>query len=453
MRAMGAMGAGGGVGRAGRVGGAARGTSNWSGNVAWAPVEVVRPATLAELRHVLHRARATGRTVRPAGSRHSFTPLCATDGISLDLGELSGIAAVDGDVVTVGAGTPLHELNGLLDGIGRALTNLGDIDRQTIAGAISTGTHGTGARFAGLAAQVESFTLVTAAGDEVRCARDSEPELFHAALVGLGAFGVITEIALRTVPAFGLHQSVAPEEIGAIMSSLTERTAADHFEFFWFPLGDAAQVKSTRRMDPGEQVAPLSCARHYLEDVVLENAALGAMCRIGRRWPASLPRLHWLIGSAISRRESSDASFSMFATTRNVRFLESEYAIPRDALPEVLDAVGALARALPVGPAFPVEVRFAAADDLWLSTGFERENAYVAIHQYVGMPYEQYFTEFAEICARVAGRPHWGKMHPLGAAQFGGLYPRFADAARVRSQVDPAGVFLNEHLRAVFGVS
>ena len=441
-----------GVGRRGRRA-ANPETANWSGNVQWEPVEVVRPAHLDELRHTVARARSMGRSVRPAGSRHSFTPLCATDGISLDLGELSGIRSVDGDVVTVGAGTPLHALNLLLDGIGRAVANLGDIDRQTISGAISTGTHGTGAGFGGLAAQVESLALMTAGGDLVRCSASDDPDLFRAALVGLGAFGVVTEVALRTVPSFGLDQSVAPDSFEQIMAELPERIAADHFEFFWFPLSDVAQSKSARRMSPGESTSPLSPARHYVEDVLVENAALGAMCRIGRRWPDQLPRLHDLVGQVMSPRESSDASFRMFATTRSVRFLESEYAIPRDALPGVLAAVGELAGRLPVGPAFPVEVRFAASDDVWLSTGYDRENAYVAVHQYVGMPHEQYFAEFARICAAVGGRPHWGKMHPLGAAELSGLYPRFTDAAAIRRDLDPSGLFLNDHLRAVFGES
>ena len=431
------------------AGGAA--SANWSGNVRWDPVEVVRPVNVAELRSTLDRARSKGRPVRPAGSRHSFTPLCATDGISLDLAAFSGITGIDGDVVTVGAGTPLHELNVALDGIGRAIANLGDIDRQTISGAISTGTHGTGARFGGLASMVASLTLVTAAGDEVHCSSESEPDLFRAATVGLGAFGVVTEIGLRTVPAFGLDQVVAPDSYLEIMSTLPARIEADHFEFFWFPLSDVAQSKTTRRMGAGEPTAPLSATRHYVEDVLVENAALSGMCRIGRRWPEQLPRLHALVGQVMSERISSDASFRMFATTRNVRFLESEYAIPRDALPDVLAAVGDLARRLPVGPAFPVEVRFAAADDVWLSTGFERANAYVAVHQFVGMAHEEYFAEFARICAAVQGRPHWGKMHPLGAADLAELYPRFAQAAALRREVDPDGLFLNEHLREVFG--
>ncbi len=197
--------------------------------------------------------------------------------------------------------------------------------------------------------------------------------------------------------------------------------------------------------------SPLSPVRHYLEDVVLENTALDLMCRVSRRWPTQVPRLHELAGRLISRREFSDASFRVFASTRTVPFVESEYAIPREALPLVLDELAVLTRALPVGPAFPVEVRFAAADDVWLSTGFERENAYVAVHQFAGMPYEQYFAEFAALCAAVDGRPHWGKMHPLGAAELSELYPRFAQAAALRREVDPQGLFLNEHLRHLFG--
>ena len=293
--------------------------------------------------------------------------------------------------------------------------------------------------------------MVTAAGDIVACSPQEEPELFHAALVGLGAFGVVTEVSLRTVPAFGLAQSVAPESFEAILASLPERLAADHFEFFWFPLGDVVQAKSARRMAPGEPTQPLPPVRHWVEDVVLENAALAAMCRVAQVRPATLPRLHDLAGRLISRRESSNASFRVFASTRSVRFVESEYAVPREALADVLAEVGRLARSLAVGPAFPVEVRFAAADDIWLSTGYGRENAYVAIHQYAPMPYEEYFEQFARICGEVGGRPHWGKMHPLGAADFEALYPRFAQVAALRRDVDPQGVFLNEHLRRVFG--
>ena len=424
---------------------------NWSGNVAWEAADVARPSSVEAVRAVLAEARSAGRTVRPAGSRHSFTPLCATDGISLDLGALSGLRRSDGELITVGAGTPLHRLNALLDGIGRAMPNLGDIDRQTISGAISTGTHGTGASFAGLAAFVDSFTLVTAAGDVLSCSRDTNPELFHAAMVGLGAFGVVTDLTLRTVPAFGLEQRVAPESFPSIMARLPELLAEDHFEFFWFPLGEAAQVKTTRRMSSDEPTAPLSPVRHYVEDVLLENASFGAMCKVARRWPGQLPRLHQLAGRLISTREFSDASYKVYATTRSVKFVESEYAIPRADLPHVLEELRTLARRLPVGPAFPAEVRFAAADDIWLSTGFERENAYVAIHQYAGMPFEEYFAEFARICAAVQGRPHWGKMHPLVAADFETLYPRFGEVAALRRDLDPDGLFLNDHLRAVFG--
>ncbi len=424
--------------------------SNWAGNVRWQPVEVARPTSEDDVRSVLTRAATQGWTVRPVGSGHSFTPLAATDGISLDLGALSGVRHVDGGIVTFGAGTPLHMVNALLDGMGRALPNLGDIDRQTLAGAISTGTHGTGARFTGLAAQVAAFRMVTVGGDVLDCTTDSHPELFAAAMVGLGAFGVVTEIALRTVPAFGLDQIVWPDRVEDVMEHLGEHLLADHFEFHWFPLASAVQAKSARRMGPDEDLAPMSAPRAFLESVVVENVALGALCEVARRAPGQLPRLHGLAGRLISRRELRDRSFRVFASTRSVRFVESEFAIPAAALPDVLDAVATLARDLPVGPAFPVEVRFAEADEVWLSTAFERRNAYVAIHQYRGMPYEAYFEGFARICAAVAGRPHWGKVHPLAFADLASLYPRFERAAALRAELDPSGVLLNEHLRRLF---
>lgn len=425
--------------------------ANWAGNVAWRPREVHRPASVDGVRRVLQYARDARLPVRPAGARHSFTPLCQTEGISLDLGALSGVLAVDGDQVTVGAGTPLHRLNVLLDEQGRALENLGDIDRQTIAGAVSTGTHGTGARLRGIAAQVERLTLVTVAGDALVCSRTENASLFHAACVGLGAFGVVTDLTLRTVPAFGLAARVGRSDRPTVMADLPALLEGDHLEFFWFPLDEATQVKSLRRMGAGEPVAPLPAARAWFEDVVVENAALGALCQVARRWPGQLPRLHRWAGTAITSREFSDRSFRVFATSRAVRFVESEYAIPCDALPGVLDAVAELTRALPVGPAFPVEVRFAAADDLWLSTGHERDNAYVAVHQHVAMPAADLMAGFAELCAAVGGRPHWGKLHPLTASDLATLYPRFAEAAALRREVDPEGVLLNRHLRAVFG--
>jgi FAD-linked oxidoreductase len=425
--------------------------ANWARNVRWSPREVARPGSLDALRDVLARARRDRLVVRPAGSRHSFTPLCATDGIALDLAAFSGLRSVDGDLVTVGAGTPLHGLNLLLHQRGRAMANLGDIDRQTLAGAASTGTHGTGARQQGIAAQIESLTLVTAAGDAVTCSRQHQPNVFLAACVGLGALGIVTEMTLRTVPAFGMDIAVARGDRRTVVADLELHTSADHFEFFWFPLDETAQLKSTRRMAPGERVQPLPPARAWLEDVLLENGAMAALCAVGRRRPAALPRLHRWAGAAISERRYSDESFRVFASKRWVRFVESEYAVPVPALPGVLDAVAELARGLPVGPAFPVEVRFAAADDVWLSTAFERDNAYVAVHQYAPMPYVDFMAGFAAICAEVGGRPHWGKMHPLGAVDLVGLYPRFGHVAALRRELDPDGVLLNAHLRHVFG--
>ncbi len=425
--------------------------ANWAGNVAWAPLRVAAPGSVEALRRVLADAAAEGLTVRPAGSRHSFTALCQTGGIALDLGGFTGVQSIDGDLVTVGAGTPLHLLNVILDRFGLAMANLGDIDRQTLAGALSTGTHGTGAQLPGLAAQVERFTLVTVGGDVLTCSRTQNPQLFHAACVGLGAFGVVVDVTLRCVPAFGLAARVAHDDLAGVLSTLPGLVSADHFEFFWFPHSDDAQVKTARRMAPGEPVHPLPPLRRWLEQDVVENAGLAALCQTARLLPRQVPRLHRLAGALISEQEYSDRSDRVFISRRSVRFVESEFAIPPEALPGVLDAVAELVRGLEVGPIFPVEVRYAAADDLWLSTAFERAGCYVAMHQFHAMPYGDLMAGFARICAEAGGRPHWGKLHPFGAAQLAARYPRFADAAALRRELDPAGVLLNAHLRHVFG--
>lgn len=425
--------------------------ANWAGNVDWKPARVASPGSVDALRACLAQADSEGLTVRPAGSRHSFTPVCATDGVSLDLRGFTGVLSVEGTQVTVGAGTPLHLLNTVLDRFGLAMANLGDIDRQALAGAISTGTHGTGAALPGIAAQVERFTLVTVAGDQLTCSRTENTQLFHAACVGLGAFGVVTDVTLSCVPAFDLRAQVAHDDLSGVLAGLPELVSSDHFEFFWFPLSDDVQVKSANRMLPGEQAEPLPPARRWLEEVVVENGALAALCQVAKRWPGQLPRLHRLAGAFISDQEYSDRSHRVFISRRSVRFVESEFAIPPEALTGVLEAVGELVRGLDVAPAFPVEVRYAAADDLWLSTAFERPGCYVAMHQFHAMPYAELMAQFARICADAGGRPHWGKLHPFGAAELAPRYPRFAEAAAVRRELDPKGVLLNAHLRHVFG--
>jgi FAD-linked oxidoreductase len=425
---------------------------NWAGTEAAVATEVVRPRNLDELSAAV--AGAT-RTVRARGSGHSFTAVGAAHDRALDLSAWTGVVSADAEsgLVTVRSGTTLRALNAELDRRGLAMTNLGDIDAQTIAGAVSTGTHGTGARFGGISTQVAGFELVLADGSVVACSPEERPELFAAGRVGLGAFGVLSTVTLRTEPSFVLAAEERPEPLDDVLAGLEENCAEnDHFEFYWFPYGRNALTKRNNRLPAGATPEPLSRSRQFFEYQLMENTLFGAVCRVGRAVRPLVRPLNRLSSAVLSPRAYSDVSHKVFVTNRNVRFTESEYAVPREALGEVLAELRTRVPKLADPVMFPVEIRVAAADDIWLSTAYERDSAYIAIHQFVGMPYQEYFDLFESVAGAVGGRPHWGKMHSLDASVLRERYPRFDDFAKLRESLDPDGKFVNPYLSRVLGV-
>jgi len=430
---------------------------NWAGTAAASPARWAQPRNEAEISAAVKDAAAAGLQVRALGSGHSFTPAAATGGLALDLSLWTGITAADPQtgLVTVRSGTTLRALSAVLDQFGLAMANLGDIDAQTIAGALATGTHGTGARLGGLATQVEALDLVLADGSLVTCSASAWPELFAAARVGLGALGVITAVTLRCVPSFTLAADERPIPVEQVIEQFDSLAAAnDHFEFYWFPYGRKALVKRNNRLPAeGRAAAPARMPgwRRAWEFEVMENAAFGTLCRLGRAAPRFIPALGRLSSAALSPRSYTDVSHRVFVTPRRVHFVESEYAVPRESLAGVLAELRRAVPRLAEPVMFPVEVRVAAADDIWLSAAYGRDTAYVAVHQYTGLPYRAYFDLFESVVAGVAGRPHWGKLHSLDAARLAPLYPRFDDFRRVRAQVDPEDRFGNPYLSRVLG--
>jgi FAD-linked oxidoreductase len=442
---------------------------NWAGTATATPARWCRPRSEAEISAAVKDAAADGLQVRALGSGHSFTAAAATSGVALDLSQWTGITAADTrtGLVTVRSGTTLRALNAELDGLGLAMANLGDIDAQTLAGALSTGTHGTGAGLGGLATQISSLELVLADGSVVSCSATSRPEIFAAARIGLGALGVITTVTLRCVPSFTLLADERPVPVEEVLEQFDALAAAnDHFEFYWFPYGRKALVKRNNRQAPGGSGPAAGGARpvgnfgdsgtmpgwrRFWEFEVMENAAFGTLCRIGRARPRLIPALNRLSSAVLSARSYTDLSHRVFVTPRRVRFAESEYAVPRESLSHVIAELRRAVPRLPDPVMFPVEVRVAAADDIWLSTAYGRESAYVAIHQYAGLPYQAYFDRFESIVAEVAGRPHWGKLHSLDAERLRPLYPRYDEFRRVRAEVDPEARFGNSYLRRILG--
>ncbi|WP_436524596.1 D-arabinono-1,4-lactone oxidase [Actinoplanes sp. HUAS TT8] len=421
--------------------------TNWGQNQQ-SVAEVLTPGSIDEVAAMVTASAGAGRRIKTVGSGHSFTAIAVADDQRMLLHRLNQLISLDGDLVTVQAGMPLSTLNALLAENGLAMPNLGDIDTQTVAGAISTATHGTGIGHGTLASCVEAVTLVTANGKIERYGREA-PE-FPAAVVGLGALGVLVEVTLRCVPAFVLLADEKPMSLADVLAGVEEWIPAnDHVEFFWYPYTDRASVKINNRVP--EHDRPLSRFRGWLDDDFLSNTVFDGVCKIGRKFPGAVPTLSSMAARALSARTYTGRSDHVFCSSRRVRFTEMEYEIPRAALPDVIDALPRLIESLPFKVLFPVEVRFTGPDDLWLSHGYGRESAYIAVHQYQGVPYEPYFTALEALCEPLGGRPHWGKMHYRTAEDLRPAYPKFDDFLAVRNRLDPARVFTNDYLDRVLG--
>jgi L-gulono-1,4-lactone dehydrogenase len=424
---------------------------NWAGDQRCSPAELVSPADRDRLAEAIAAAAAAGRRVSVAGSGHSFTEAALTDGTMIDLGALSGVIEADRDsgLVKVGGGTVLADLNQELARLGLAMENLGDIDRQTIAGAISTGSHGTGATLRSISAQVEAVELVPADGG-VRELTADDGDLLRAARVGVGALGAISAVTLRCVPAFVLERVDAPAPREEVFASFGERAAAnDHFELFTFPYADSALVLERNRVEGPPR--PRGKLAAFLNDILLENWALEALSATGKALPRSIPALSRLAAALASGGRTVDRSDRVFASERRVRFTEMEYGVPREHGVEAARRAIEWVRANRYPVFFPIEMRVAAGDDALLSPSHERDTAYIAIHQYRGMEWRPYFEAVEAIMDEYGGRPHWGKRHFQTAATLAPRYPAWERFRAARDELDPRRVFANEYAARVLG--
>lgn len=427
---------------------------NWARTEQVRPQYVEYPSTVEAVRRSVRAAATRGRPIKAVGAGHSFTGIAVAPGTLLELTDLSGLVSVDRERsrVRLLAGTRLHRIPALLAPYGLAMTNLGDIDRQSIAGAVSTGTHGTGARFGGIATQIVAATLVTADGELLTIDEASEPELLPAVALSLGALGILVDVTIQCVPAFVLHAVERPEPLDAVVDDVVARAdAADHFEFYWFPHTDVALTKTNTRLPSTAVTTPLSTASRVVDDVIVGNGLHQIVCSVGRVAPALVPRINRLSARVWGDRTFSDASHRVFATSRGVRFREMEYAVPLENLAAAFRGLQRVIDENGWRIEFPVEVRVAAADDLWLSTASERASGYIAVHRYWKADPTAYFAAVEEVLLAHGGRPHWGKMHTLDAAALRERYARFDDFVALRDRLDPDRLFANRYLRRVLG--
>ncbi|MFC8681689.1 D-arabinono-1,4-lactone oxidase [Microbacterium ureisolvens] len=427
---------------------------NWGRSESVRPQRVEYPPTVAAVQRAVTAAAAQRLPIKAVGAGHSFTGIAVAPGVLLELRDLGGLVSVDVDRarVTLLAGTRLHQIPALLAPYGLAMENLGDIDRQSISGAISTGTHGTGARFTGIAGQVVGATLVTASGELLRVDEDENAELIPAVALGLGALGILVDVTIQCVPAFVLHAVEQPEALEDVLAALDDRVAAaDHFEFYWFPHTDRAMTKTNTRLPESAPRHPLPPVGKWIDDTLVGTGLHRMACATGKAIPALVPPINRLSAKIWGDREFTDASARVFATNRSVRFREMEYALPAENVRPAFDAMRALIddRGWRIG--FPIEVRFAGADDRWLSTAHGRASGYIAVHRYWREDPTEYFEAVEEIMLRWDGRPHWGKMHTLGSDVLRERYPRFGDFLALRDRLDPERLFRNPYLDRVLG--
>ena len=426
--------------------------TSWSGLSSADPAEERTPHDVSEVVDAVLDARRQGRRVKMPGHGHSFTDIAVTDGLLLHPGSLRGIVGVDrvAMTVTVLAGTPLHELNDGLVRLGLSLHNMGDIDVQTVAGAVSTGTHGTGGRVASLSSQVSALELVTGEGELVAASRHQHPEVFDHARLGLGALGILTSLTFDVEPLGTLAAHEVPMRWDEALGGFDELVAQhEHVEIYWFPHTDRLLSKRNDRTTADPE--PLSRSRAWLEDELLANRVFGWANRLGNARPALVPRINAACGRALGERRFSDVPHRVFTSPRRVVFREMEYALPRAVGLDALREVRALVDRSDWRIGFPVEVRTAPADDVPLSAATGRDSLYLAFHTNARADHRPYFDAVEAVVRDHGGRPHWGKLHGRTAADLAPAYPRFGEFLALRDRLDPDRLFTNDYLDRVLG--
>jgi L-gulono-1,4-lactone dehydrogenase len=424
---------------------------NWAGNQQCSPLSIEEPKTEERLVRIVKAAADTEERVKVAGSGHSFTGIALTDGRMVSLDRYRRLLKVDREqkTATVQAGIKISRLNHELDARRLGLPNLGDINYQSISGAIATGTHGTARDLGGIATQVTGMRIVAADGSVIDCSAEHDAEAFRCARVGLGALGIVSTVTLQCVPAFNLHAVEMPMRVDEVLADLdTHLRENDHFEFFWVPNTGWALTKRNNRTDEPRRTRGLW--KEFRDDVLYSNVAFGALCRIGRVRPSLIPRVAKMLPSS-GRTEYVDRSYRVFSSPRMVRFYEMEYAIPKEAAVEAFNRVRDYVKRSGLVLSFPVEVRFATADDIPLSMAHGRDTCYIAVHVYQGTHYQQYFEAVEDIMDDYGGRPHWGKLHFQTAETLAPRYPEWELFQKVRKRLDPKGMFSNPYLERVLG--
>lgn len=428
---------------------------NWSGSVHCNVNQIYAPSTVEELIAIVQQTKYHNKTIRVVGRGHSFTPLVATGDMIISVEHLRGVEEVDKatNTVSVWGGTTLKELSETLAGQGYAMENMGDINLQTIAGAISTGTHGTGAHLGNIPTQITGITLMTATGELENVHSHSNQELLQAAQISLGLLGIIIKVEIKVQPQYSLLAHSYRLSFEDCLSQLDAlKTLNRNFEFYWFPYTETIQVKTMNRWDDNKTIPSRTKQNNMIKKLVIENGLLWVMSEASKRLPKTYKAVSALSAMGVPVGSEVNTSHLLYATPRLVKFQEMEYAIPEETLPQVLQEIKYLIKRKRCKVHFPIECRFVKQDNIWLSPSYGRNSAYVAVHMYKGMPFNEYFSIVEEVFRKYGGRPHWGKMHTRPYQELQELYPKLPHFLDIRRRLDPAGVFMNDYLRDLFQV-
>jgi len=425
--------------------------TNWSGSVRFKPRAVIEPKTEVDLAIAV---RKTEGHVRFPGNGHSFAPLDQTDGTLIDLSAFTGLNGFDPqrEVASIAAATPLWGLASLLHPLGYALKNMADIDRQTLGGAIASGTHGTGRAFGSLSADVASFRLLKTTGEVIHCSPEENPDIYAAGRLSLGLFGVMTEIDMRVRPVYKLQRKYFLHPIDELFRQLDGLTSANrNFSFFWFPHSDVAVCRS---LNETECHAPVRHSARTLlargERRRADEYVFAGANELLRYLPVLMKPSQKLFAAFMSKRQKVRWSHEVYPTPRTVRYNAMEYAVPYEKGAEVMQEVAEAIRKAKIVTAFPLVFRTVAADDIWLSPFYGRESATITVNQYAKMDYRPLFGLCEAIFRNHGGRPHWGKIHTVTRAELAEQYPKFEAFCALRRKLDPAGKFLNDQLGPLF---
>ncbi|MEO0897916.1 MAG: D-arabinono-1,4-lactone oxidase [Bacteroidota bacterium] len=427
---------------------------NWAENLEWQPSSIAYPESEEAIQQWVERAANERKSVRVIGTGHSFTALCKTDEILMSLDKYQGLISVDKEKcqATVKAGTKLKLLGELLFLEGMAMENLGDIDVQSIAGTISTGTHGTGREFGTISTQVIALSFVNGKGELVTCSPQDKPELFKAAQVSMGLLGVITSITLQCVPSYKLLLNYRQEKMKDVRATLDERNRNNrNFEYYWIPYTDTAWTKTSNIAEEGEpdKVGFV----HYWTEYVLENYVFKVFCELARAFPSQNKLVSKITAASISNVDKLYHSHKIYATVRLVKFTEMEYNIPADAYDEVWKELTKAVNSGKYNIHFPIENRWVKGDDIYMSPAFGRDSAYIACHVYNKKDNKAYFKDMEAIFRAHGGRPHWGKMNSLDGEDVMTLYPEFERFNAFRREHDPDGIFLSPYMKRLMGIT